>query len=372
MRRDIAIIGGGIVGSAIARQLAVHNPTKSIVVIEKHEEAGRETSTKNSGVIHSGIHQNPSFLKTRLAVRGSALTKAYARMYGVPMMHCGMIIPVLPSTFFERDWWGKIKELYGFISRAKTCGVRISYRTSRGVKKLEPHLRSIGGLFLPDVAVIDQDAFVRSMYNQAKRYGVSFLFQSKVSEITYGTHYTITAGATTVHANTLINAAGLYADEIARMAGINQYTIYPWRGEYYEVSQAKRSLISRLVYFPPSPRAAFKGIHFSPRPDGRLYLGPNARLMQSKEDYQSDKTPASVFHNAVHRFCPSLEVSDLTWAYAGIRARRVATEHDADYLIRVDRVSPPLINLIGIDSPGVGSATAIGEYVADLSQGLKN
>lgn len=370
MQVDIAIIGGGIVGCAIARELTVRCPVSRIVLIEKHDDVGKETSTRNSGVIHSGIHQNPSFLKTRLAIKGSALVKIYARTYKIPLMHCGMLIPILPSTFFGGDWWEKTKMLYGLIRRAKIHGIEVLYLTSRGIRRLEPNIRSMGGLFIPEVAVIDTDAFIQSVRDQAQQHGASFLYKSEVSNITCGADYTIVAGNKTIRAKALINAAGLYADEIARMVGIDQYVIYPWRGEYYEVVVAKRRLVSRLIYLPPSGLTGFKGIHFSPRPNGRLYLGPNARLVQSKQDYDSNKTPALVFHETIHRFCPSLEVSDLTWAYAGIRARRVATHEDADYVIRVDRRSPLLINLIGIDSPGLSAALAIGTYVADLFLGL--
>ena len=201
--------------------------------------------------------------------------------------------------------------------------------------------------------------------------GAEFTFSNRVIGIDEDTTaYMVTTDRQRIRASCLINAAGLHADDIAALAlHYKKYTIRPLRGEYYElVAPEKKNLIGRLVY-PALPRhATGKGIHFSPRPNGQVFVGPNEVAIQDKTDYTSRKTPPGVFVEALKKFLPTLEERDLRWAYSGIRPC-VMTEDSrkSDFIVSVDSEDPPLINLVGIESPGLSAALALARYVGELT-----
>jgi glycerol-3-phosphate dehydrogenase len=217
--------------------------------------------------------------------------------------------------------------------------------------------------------VIDSHALVHSLRTDAEANGVEFAFNNKVVGIDSGTTgYLLTSDRQKLFAACLINAAGVYADEVAALAlRTNKYTIHPVRGEYYEiVTQEKKNLLGRLVYPALPPHAVGKGIHFGPRPNGQAFLGPNTVPVKHKGDYTSEKTPPSVFVEAWQKFLPTLEERDLRWAYSGIRAcaRAASSDGKGDFIISADCEDPPLVNLIGIESPGLSAALAIARYVS--------
>lgn len=365
---DIAIIGAGVVGCAIARDLSIFYPQKKIVVIEKLASHGLETSSFNSGVLHSGLHQDPRFLKSKLARKGSVLAVEYSEKTGVPIMHTGMIIAVSAAAI-RTGLWREWQNLAGLIQRGKEQHIPFSYLTRWGVRKLEPNLSALGGIFIPNVWVIDPKELVARFYCESRDRDVRFLFSRSVDSVTsHSTYYNLHTFDTIISAGAVVNSAGLYADEVARLAGFPDYQIYPWRGEYYEIIGEKRGLVRRLVYPAVPHNCPGKGIHFSPRVDGRLFVGPNARKVPRKNYYVEDKTPVGEFLEAVKKFCPAITERDMQWAYSGIRPKTTAGEEESDFIIRLDRIVPPWINLIGIESPGLSSAMAIAEYVRELLQ----
>jgi L-2-hydroxyglutarate oxidase LhgO len=242
--------------------------------------------------------------------------------------------------------------------------------TPSTVRAWEPQVRASFGLAIPDVSVIDPKAFVQSLKTESEAAGAEFDFGNRVMAIEEaGSSYLVSTDRQQIRVACLINAAGLYADEIAALAlHHNKYTIRPLRGEYYEVmTSEKTGRIGRPIYPALPPGATGKGIHVSPRPDGRLYLGPNEVPVQDKADYTSHKTPPGLFAEAVRKFLPALDERDLRWAYAGIRPR---VERDgqpkSDFIISVDREDPLLVDLIGIESPGLSAAMALARHVCDL------
>lgn len=368
---DICIVGAGVVGCAIARELARSHRSSSprILVLEQHGEAGQDASGHNSGVLHSGIHEHPSSLKARLAREGSALATSYARERGLPLLGTGMIIAIAWEDI-RRGLWREVFTIERLWRNAWATKTRVSFVTSAGLRALEPHIQALCGLVIPTVSVIDSPAFVRSLKADASAAGVDFAFNNQVVGIdTERTWYVVTTNRQRIRATCLINAAGLHADEVAALAlGRQPYALRPVRGEYYEIVPAeKKALVTRLVYPALPPRAVGKGIHFSPRPNGRMFVGPNAVPVTDKTDYASHKTPPSVFVEALRKFLPCLEERDLRWAYSGIRARMAAGDGDkSDFIIAADRDDPPLVNLIGIESPGLSAALAIARHVARL------
>ncbi len=370
---DIGIVGAGVVGCAIARELAGRRWDRPlrIIVLESHATAGLETSARNSGVLHSGIHENPDSLKGRLAREGSELAIAFALRHRLPLLRTGMIIAVSWEDIL-RGLWREASSLWRLWGNARRAKIVTTWLSPSGLRRWEPHLRAAFGIAIPSVAVIDSTAFVQALQTEAASAGVHFAFDQRVTQIDMASSaFRLATNRQGWEVGCLINAAGLYADDIAALAMPRKtYALAPVRGEYYEiVTERTKRLISRLVY-PALPAGSVgKGIHFSPRPNGRMYLGPNTSAASGKTDYESNRTPPELFVQAVQKFLPELTVDDLRWAYAGIRPRlSPAASHAGkdDFVIATDRDDPPLVNLIGIESPGLSAALAIARHVADL------
>lgn len=368
---DVCIVGAGVVGCAIARELGRRRrdgPLR-IVVLEQHERVGEETSGRNSGVLHSGIHERPGSLKARLAREGSALAVSYALEHEIPLLGKGMVIAIAWEDV-RRGLWREVSSLRRLWFNAWKTKTRVTFVTPSGLRAWEPNLIACCGIVIPSVSVIDPLAFVQSLSADSEATGAEFAFNNRVIGIeAEATTYLVTTDRQRIRAACLINAAGLHADDVATLALHNKkYTISPLRGEYYEVViPEKRSLIGRLVYPALPPQATGKGIHFSPRPNGQLFVGPNEMSIEDKTDYTSRKTPPGVFVEALQKFVPALGESDLRWAYSGIRPCVIAAGgRKSDFIVSVDREDPPLINLVGIESPGLSAALAVARHVGDL------
>jgi len=368
---DVCIVGAGVVGCAIARELMHRRWDRPlrVVVIEQHNRVAEETSGRNSGVLHSGIHEQPCSLKGQLAREGSALAVSYAVEHGIPLLRTGMVIAISWEDI-RRGLWREVSTLRRLLVNAWRTKIRISFVTPSGLRAWEPNLHACCGIIIPSVSVIDPLAFVQSLRTDSETTGAEFAFNNRVIGIEAdATAYVVTTDRQKIRAACLINAAGLYADDIAALAlGYNKYSICPVRGEYYEViTPDKKRLIGRLVYPALPPQATGKGIHFSPRPNGQLFVGPNEVAIQDKMDYTSRKTSPRMFVEALQKFVPTFEEGDLQWAYSGIRpCVMTGIGHKSDFIIAVDSESPPVINLVGIESPGLSAALALARHVAEL------
>jgi glycerol-3-phosphate dehydrogenase len=368
---DVCIVGAGVVGCAIARELTHRrwNTPLRVVVLEQHDRVGEETSSRNSGVLHSGIHEHPCSLKGQLAREGSSLAVSYALQHAIPLLRTGMVIAISWEDV-RRGLWREVSMLRRLWVNARKTNIRVSFVTPSRLREWEPNLRTCAGIIIPSVSVIDSLAFVQSLRTESEATGAEFVFNNRVIGIDEdASAYVVTTDRQRIRAACLINAAGLHADDVAALALHNKkYTIYPLRGEYYElVTPEKKGLIGRLVYPALPPHATGKGIHFSPRPNGQLFVGPNEVAIQDKADYTSGKTPPGVFVEALQKFLPALDQRDLRWAYSGIRPCVMTSDRrKSDFIVSVDREDPPLINLVGIESPGLSAALAFARYVGDL------
>lgn len=368
---DVCIVGAGVVGCAIAREF-MGRPRPApirLLVLERNEHPGEETSGRNSGVLHSGIHEAPFSLKERLAREGCRSAEAYALRHDVPLLRTGMIIAITREDI-RRGLWREASMLRRLWFNAWRTQTRVRFMTSSALRVCEPHLHAYCGIAIPSVCVIDSQAFVQSLKTDAEAAGAEFAFGNRViaAEEAAGS-YIISTDCQRIQASCLINAAGLYADEVAALIlPDTHYIIRPLRGEYYElVTPEKKGLIGRPVYPALPSQATGKGIHFSPRPNGRLYIGPNEMPVTDKTDYTSHKTLPGLFVEAVQKFIPALDERDLRWAYSGIRPRVVTNSRSkSDFIISADREDSPLINLIGIESPGLSAAMALARHVCDL------
>jgi glycerol-3-phosphate dehydrogenase len=356
---DVCIIGaGGIVGCATARELALHG--LSVAGIEQHPAACQETSGLNSRVIHSGFHEVPGTLKAELAREGSRLITSYAEQHGIGLLRTGMLIAI-PHGGIRAGLWREADALWNLWRQGRRQNIHFHFVIGGGgIRRIAP-VHAVGGIFIPSVCVIDVEAVVESLTKDAKAAGAQFSYGSEVVGIDLLRSYHVirtTRGA--VEARVLINSAGLHAHEISQMAGGPKYDIEFIRGDYFELKGGiERWGIRTLVYPAMPPRSRSKGIHFGPRTNGRLYIGPSATPA-------SQPAGKSVFLEAAQKFLPEVDNSDLEWAYFGIRPKRVTNDGKSDFTIRLERTTPPLINFIGIDSPGLSASMGIAQFVKGI------
>lgn len=364
----IIVIGAGVVGLAIAIKLKEVFPEWNVAVVEKNKAPFLETSRFNSGVIHSGIHQKPELLKSKLAYRGGQLLADFCAKMGVSVKKPGMLIAVsgrdMPGLFAE------ISSLALLYRNSRRQGIPIKFLTAFQIKKMEPDLRAAFGVYLPEVSVVDQKDLGEKMFKAAKRIGVNFIFGANITDIKKRKNfYEVVAKKLSYYgvAGVIVNATGIRADEIAALAGFSGYKIFPCRGEYYEVVGWKKDLIrSTLIYPALPPGHPVKGIHLTKTADGRLLIGPNAKPWPAKDDDFQVQTSSNEFLAAVKRFLPQINDEDLRWAYSGLRAKINPGVGEDDFVIKRETANPTFINLIGIESPGLTASFAIAEYAADM------
>lgn len=363
---DVAVIGAGVVGCAIAERITAQHPQYSVIVIERHAEVGREASRTNSGVIHSGLHLRPDSRKARLARRGSALVRAWCTAHGVPMRQCGMHVVVAPGDLLHL--WGELRGFCALLFRARAQHIPIAIRSGRRIRRDEPAIRCLFGIAIPEVVIIDAIAFVRSLAAAAMACNTHFAFgESVIGTVIDGRQHVVTTTAREIRARAVVNAAGIGAVALAAEAGFSGHRVTLYRGEYYEVMRPElQTAVHGLVYPVYRPGSPGLGIHCTPTMDGRLLLGPNARRIDGPEDIDHDRTPPDAFLAAVRPFFPDLTGDDLRFAYAGIRTKRDDGTREPDFHLGLDRVAPPFVNCIGIESPGLTAAMAIAEEVVAL------
>lgn len=381
---DIAIIGAGAWGCAIARKIKGDFRAKlDICVLEKNSGPGEETSSRNSGILHAGIHENPQSWKGYFSDTGSKLVVKYAEDNSIPLTKDRGMLIVLP---WSTDLKKILKELQTFKNlreNAAITDIRFTYVMPIGIKRYEPHIQALGGIFVPDVCVIDSRAFVRSLAKSAELRGVDFFYNNPVIAIKRTEpYYTVITEKLRLQAKALINVAGLYADEIAALAlGEKLYHMKFLRGEYYRVkNEKKKDLVQHPIFSVMPQDSETKGILIRKSPDGELYIGPNAKYVSERNDYVSEKTPPKEFLQTAKKLLPTLEEEDLEWSYSGIRPKissidpKIFLPESAsgkkaipnDFIISIDSKNPTLINCIGIDSPGLSSCLAAANHIFDM------
>jgi len=366
---DVIIIGAGVVGLAIAAELSLTG--KKVVVFEKNRSFGLETSSHNSEVIHAGIYYPENSLKARFCVRGNALLYEICARFNINHQKLGKLIVAADAL--------ETKEIEKMYRQGLKNGVQgLQLLGQNDVKNLEPSVQAVAALFSPDTGVIDSYGLMRSFYGRARENGVDFIFNTTVVGIenTHGS-FQVTIrdgeGISTVSGIVVINAAGLFSDRVAAQAGINLqkagYQLHFCKGEYFSLDPRVGRLVHRLVY--PVPEKAGLGVHVTLSLDGTIRLGPNF-VYQDTIDYMVNENNKPDFYRAARRYLPSIGLDDLTPDFAGVRPKLQALgEGFRDYIIgdEADKGLPGLINLIGIESPGLTASPAIAQYVAAIIAG---
>jgi L-2-hydroxyglutarate oxidase LhgO len=362
-RIDCAVIGAGIVGLACARRLALDG--REVVVLERAETIGTETSSRNSEVIHAGIYYPKGSLKARFCVAGKHAIYDYCAEHGIPHQRCGKLIVATE----ERE----LAELDRLKRVADGNGVPDLVRLDPAeVRELEPEVHCVAALLSPSTGIVDGHQLMLGYQGDAEARGAAFAFCAPVvGGRVENDGIRLEVGGIepmALKADVVVNAAGLWAQPVAAsIAGIPRASIPPLylaKGNYYGLTG--RSPFRRLIY--PTPGQASLGVHVLVDLAGQVRFGPDVEWI-SEIDYDVDPRRADVFYAAVRRYYPGLRDGALHPGYAGIRPKLQAPGTPAqDFLIQgpAEHGVAGLINLYGIESPGLTSALAIADYVVGV------
>ncbi|RVT51097.1 NAD(P)/FAD-dependent oxidoreductase [Rubrivivax albus] len=368
---DTLVIGAGVVGLACARALARQG--HEVVVLEAADAIGTGTSARNSEVIHAGLYYDPGSWKARLCVHGRRQLYAYAAERGIPHRRCGKLIVATAA--------GQESGLEAIRSRGSACGVDdLAWLTGAQARALEPELQCVAALHSPSTGIVDSHALMLALQGEAEDHGAMLAFKSPVERIVCAPAggFTVHVGGdepSVVQAHRVVNAAGLHAQTVARrIEGLDAAHVpaQHWaRGHYFAL--AGRPAFQRLIY--PLPEPGGLGVHLTLDLAGQMRFGPDVQWVPvtepGAEDYAVDPARAAGFDDAIRRFWPALPTGRLQPAYAGLRPKVSGPgEPAADFVLSgvADHGWPGLVNLFGIESPGLTAALAIGEQVAQMLQ----
>jgi L-2-hydroxyglutarate oxidase LhgO len=362
-RVDTIIIGAGVVGLAVARSLAFAG--REVIVLESQDAIGTGTSSRNSEVIHAGIYYPPGSLKARLCVAGRLALYPYLGERGIPHRRCGKLIVASDEE--------QIPALEKISAQARANGVAdLRMLSAAEARTMEPALACVAALESPSTGIIDSHAYMLALRGDAELHGASIALHSPVlSGRTGSGAVEIEVGGAEpmrVLARAVVNCSGLYAQHVAEsIQGFPRAKLPPTRyckGNYFSLSG--RSPFSRLIY--PAPEAAGLGVHLTLDLGGRARFGPDVEWTE-RIAYDVDPRRAERFYGAIRRYWPGLKDGALSPAYSGIRPKlHEPNEPARDFLIQGprDHGIPGLVNLFGIESPGLTASLAIGDHVRDL------
>ncbi len=384
---DILVIGAGVVGLAIAERLS--GPSRELVVAERHDGFGRETSSRNSEVIHCGMYYAEDLLKTTLCVRGNPMLYELCARMGIPHRKTAKIVVAT-----DEEESAKLHQILGQGKKNGVPGLRLI--SGREIADLEPSVSGCLGLYSPDSGTVDTHRLMEYFERSAVSRGATVAYGCEVTGIRkeasgYTAEVLQADGERVVlRSEVVINAAGLGADRIAAMAGIDVdscgYRIRPCKGEYFRLAGRHRGRIRRLVYPTPGQggrRGAETGMSEAPLPpvhlgahvvislDGGLKIGPSS-IYVDELDYAVDPGHQREFFEKARRFLPFLKYDDLSPDMSGIRPKLYRRgEPFRDFVIREesDRGLPGLVDLVGMESPGLTSCLTIAQKVESLLAG---
>jgi L-2-hydroxyglutarate oxidase LhgO len=361
------VIGAGVVGLAVARALA--QAGHETIVAEALGAIGQGVSSRNSEVIHAGLYYAPGSLKARLCVRGKAMLYALCATHGVPYRNCGKLVVANSDE--------EAKALEGLAARAAANGVPVEKLSAREALALEPALRCVAALSSPTTGIVDSHSLMLALQGDLERAGGFVAVGSRVDSAVLGrageAHVVRMADGTEFETPLLVNSASLHACALARrFEGLDPATIpreHFAKGNYY--SLAGKAPFSRLVY--PAPADAWLGVHLTLDLGGQAKFGPDLEWLAARTpeeiDYSVDPKRAEGFYAEVRRYWPALPDGALQPSYSGVRPKIYGPGESAPDF-RIDGPARHgvrgLVNLFGIESPGLTSSLAIGEHVLAL------
>jgi len=358
---DTVIIGAGVVGLAIGNELS--NQNKDVLVIEAQNDFGKLTSSRNSGVIHAGIYYPEKSLKSKFCVLGNKLIYDYCKKNHIPHANTKKIL--VASSYDQIKIIDRIKK------QAEKNGVEGITKISKNqVSKLEPLICCEEALLIPSSGIIDPISFMRSLVGRIENSGNMVAYRSSLKKINYdGKNFILlieNKEQTTIKCKELINSAGLYASDIANKIEElkKEFVLKTFfaKGDYFSIN--KDLGIRHLIY--PIPNEFSLGIHLTPELDYSVKFGPDFEWVDDSENYKIDINKKKIFTNEIKKYLPSFDSNSLNPSYAGIRP--IIEKKDKsmrDFIIQTDSIHSihNLINLYGIESPGLTSSLSIAEYI---------
>jgi L-2-hydroxyglutarate oxidase LhgO len=393
-RYHVIIVGGGIVGLAVALEITRRFPRLSLLLLEKEGRVGQHQSGHNSGVIHSGIYYKPGSLKAKLCVAGAAAMVEFCREHGIPHSICGKVIVATSQEEFQ-----PLEELRRRGEANGVPGVRLI--ESAELRDIEPKVGGLRTLVVSSTGVTDYGAVCDKYAELVAEQGGTILTSAEVMSIKRGTDEIAVETRHGAFSTTyLINCAGLFSDRISLMAGDEpEVIIAPFRGEYYDLIPERSSLVRALIYPVPDPRFPFLGVHFTRRVSGRVDAGPNAVLAFRREGYRrtdfnlkdlasslafpgfwrmaikqwrsgldeihrSFSKPA--FVRALQRLVPEVREDDLVPGGSGVRAqalKRDGTLVDDFHFVQ----SGKILHVLNVPSPAATASLLIGRAIVDMA-----
>ncbi|CAG0914926.1 unnamed protein product [Notodromas monacha] len=396
---DVAVVGGGIVGCATARELKMRHPKLRMCLIEKEKHFAGHQSGHNSGVIHAGIYYTPGSLKAKLCVEGMRLAYKYCDEHNIPYKKVGKLIVARDDVEVERLHVLHDKGLKNEVPDLELI-------SSSKITQLEPYVRGKEALLSPHTGIVDWGLVTKSFAESFEKLGGDTRLNFEVSgfEMTEKNLVRIRSKDGAVRCRFALTCGGLHADRLAEMSGCGREPrIVPFRGEYLLLKPEKRNLIQRNVYPVPDPRFPFLGVHFTPRMDGAVWLGPNAVLALSREGYSWSDFDAKDLWDAVkfsgfqklavkyigfgtkeimrswvmrlqvrelQKFVPALSLSDVTRGPAGVRAQAMDGSGNLvdDFVFDTGKegdIGKRVLHCRNAPSPGATSSLAIAKMIAD-------
>ncbi len=373
-RVDVVVIGAGVVGLAVARALALAG--REVIVIEKEKAIGQGVSSRNSEVVHAGLQYAPGSLKARFSVRGKNMLYAYCAEHGVPIRACGKLVVATQES--------QHVALRRIQATATANGVPTQWLSADEATQWEPELRCTAALCSPTTGIVDSHGLMLALQGDLENAGGAVALRSEVQRVVLckkivSSGHTIIVKAATeqisteLQAEIVVNAASLHACAVARcMEGLGAQHIpreYFAKGSYFQLSG--KAPFQRLIY--PAPQDAWLGVHLTLDMAGQAKFGPDLQWLdiQSADDidYQVRPADADAFYAAIRQYWPGLPDGALQPSYSGVRPKIYGPQQNApDFCIQGpdQHGVAGLVNLFGIESPGLTSNMAIGEYVSGL------
>lgn len=388
MKRRVLIVGGGIVGLAVARELLRRMPAWSVTVLEKETSVGRHQSTHNSGVLHAGLYYQPGSLKARLAVSGIRLMTAFCREHGVSHEICGKVVVATDAS--------ELPALEKLWTRGEANGLRGLRRLNpEQLREIEPNVAGVAAIHVPEEGIVDYGGVCAALQRTIEAAGGSVRTSNRVQAIhETATGWRVATGVGVYECDYLVNCAGLFSDRVAELAGVRRdVRIVPFRGEYFLLRPAAQALVRHLVYPVPDARFPFLGVHFTRMIHGGVEAGPNAVLALAREGYSwsdfsaRDLADALGFPGlwrfmrkyptlcteevlrsiskgracrALQKLVPAITPADLLPGGAGVRAQAMAT--DGTLLQDFSVVQGPrALHVLNAPSPAATASLAIAQ-----------
>ncbi len=348
---DVVIIGGGVSGCSVARELSRY--ALRIVLVEKEWEVNWGSSHANSAMIHSGLDPKPGTLKARFNLRGNQLYPELCRQLDVPFRQCGAHVVAVTES--------EIPQLHELLERGRANGVPgLELISGQTLREREPLIVGVAALWAPTTGIVSTHQLVPALAENAAANGVTFCLEARVEDIEVEDDAVkaVQTSRGRIEARWVVNAAGLWADEVAQMAGVGDFSIRPRKGEYYVFDKEVR-YVEAIAF--PTPTSTTKGITVAPTVDGNTLIGPSSEDVESKEDLSTTAAGLARVVKHAQRLCPSVDTAEAITSYAGLRA----VPSTGDFIVGPTRVKG-FLNVAGIESPGLTAAPAIAEYIAGL------